>query len=140
MKEVIQAALSVVVPGQEEQMWSCLREERELVDTDEELATKRKQIDSGLLQTLISAHNDAENWQTKSQIFSLFVNDRQNRAYISNTPRSSEDGSFYCLRIKTLLLTRCCVQHPKTETRQWWSCSNKNVNTLKDYSTVPSLL
>ena len=36
MKEVIQTALSVVVPGQEEQMWSCLREERELVDMDEE--------------------------------------------------------------------------------------------------------
>ena len=75
MKEVIQAALSVVVPGQEEQMWSCLREERELVDTDEEPATKRKRIDSGLVQTLISAHNDAENWQTKRQILSLFVND-----------------------------------------------------------------
>ena len=75
MKKVIQAALSVVVPGQEEQMWSCLREERELVDTDDEPATKTKRIDSGLVQTLISAHNDAENWQTKRQILSLFMND-----------------------------------------------------------------
>ena len=75
MKEVIQAALSVVVPGQEEQMWSSLREKRELVDTDEQPATKRKRIDSGLVQMLISAHNDTENWQTKCQIVSLFVND-----------------------------------------------------------------
>ena len=75
MKEVIQTALSVVVPGQEEQMWSCLREERELADTDEEPPAKRKRIDTGRVQTLISAHNDAENWQTKRQILSLFVND-----------------------------------------------------------------
>ena len=74
MKEVIQTALSVV-PGQEEQMWSCLWEERELADMDEEPPAKRKRIDTGLVQTLISAHNDAENWQTKRQILSLFVND-----------------------------------------------------------------
>ena len=50
-------------------MWSCLREERELADMDEEPpAAKRKRIDTGLVQTLISAHNDAENWQTKRQI------------------------------------------------------------------------
>ena len=72
MKEVIQTALSVV-PGLEEQ--SCLREERELADMDEEPPAKRKRIDTGLVQTLISAHNDAENWQTKRQILSLFVND-----------------------------------------------------------------
>ena len=75
MEEVIQAALSVVVPGQEEQMRGCWREERELVDTDEEPVTKRKRIDSGLAQTLISAHEDTENWQTDCQILSLFVND-----------------------------------------------------------------
>ena len=75
MKEVIQAALSVVVPGQEEYMWNCLREEREITDVSEEPPAKRKRIDTGLVQTLISAHNDAENWQTKRQILSLFVND-----------------------------------------------------------------
>ena len=74
MKEVIRTALSVV-PGQEEQMWSCLREERELADMDEEPPAIRKRIDTGLVQTLISAHNDAGNWQTKRQILSLFVND-----------------------------------------------------------------
>ena len=75
MKEVIQAALSVVVPGQEEYMWNCLQEEREIADVSEEPAAKRKRIDTGLVQTLTSAHNDAENWQTKRQILSLFVND-----------------------------------------------------------------
>ena len=74
MKEVIQAALSVV-PGQEEYMWNCLRDEREIADVSEEPPAKRKRIDTGLVQTLISAHNDAENWQTKRQILSLFVND-----------------------------------------------------------------
>ena len=75
MKEVIQAALSVVVPGQEEYMWNCLRDEREIADVSEEPPAKRKRMDIGLVQTLISAHNDAENWQTKRQILSLFVND-----------------------------------------------------------------
>ncbi|XP_073242488.1 acetylcholinesterase-like [Porites lutea] len=75
MKEVIQAALSVVVPGQEEHMWNCLREETEIADVSEQPPAKRKRIDTGLVQTLISAHNDAENWQTKRQILSLFVND-----------------------------------------------------------------
>lgn len=56
MKEVIQAALSVVVPGQEEYMWNCLRDERVIADVSEEPPAKRKRIDTGLVQTLISAH------------------------------------------------------------------------------------
>ena len=57
MKEVIQAALSVVVPGQEEYMWNCLRDERVLLiaDVSEEPPAKRKRIDTGLVQTLILA-------------------------------------------------------------------------------------
>ena len=75
MKEVFQAALSVVVPGQEQQLWNCVREETELGNVSEEPSAKRKRMDTGLVETLISAHNDAENWQTKRQILSLFVND-----------------------------------------------------------------
>ena len=75
MKEVIQEALSIVVPGQEEHMWNCLPDERESADVSEEPPAKRKRINTGLVQTLISTHNDAENWQTKRQILSLFVND-----------------------------------------------------------------
>ena len=50
MKEVIQAALSVVVPGQEEYMWNCLREEREIADVSEDPPAKRKRIDTGLVR------------------------------------------------------------------------------------------
>ena len=75
MKEVFQAALSIVVPGQEQQLWNCVREETELGNVSEEPSAKRKRMDTGLVETLISAHNDAENWQTKRQILSLFVND-----------------------------------------------------------------
>ena len=59
-------------PGQKEYMWNCLRDEREIADVSEEPPAKRKRMDTGLVQTLISAHNDAENWQTKRQILSLF--------------------------------------------------------------------
>ena len=75
VKEVIQVVLSVVVPGQEARMWSCLREDQQVRDVRNEPAAKRKRVDTGLVETLISAHNDAENWQTKRQILSLFVND-----------------------------------------------------------------
>ena len=75
VKEVFQAALSVVVPGQEQQLWNCVREETELGNVSGEPSAKRKRMDTGLVDTLISAHNDAENWQTKRQILSLFVND-----------------------------------------------------------------
>ena len=75
MKEVIQEALSIVVSWQEEHMWNCLPDERESADVSEEPPAKRKRINTGFIQTLISAHNDTKNWQTKRQILSLFVND-----------------------------------------------------------------
>ena len=50
-------------------------EEREVRDVGNEPHAKKKRLDTGLVETLISAHNDAENWQTKRQILSLFVND-----------------------------------------------------------------
>ena len=74
MKEVIQEALSIVVSWQEEHMWNCLPDERESADVSEKPPAKRKRIDTGLVQTLISTHNDTENWQTKRQILSFFVN------------------------------------------------------------------
>ena len=75
VREALQAVLSVVVPGQEERMRSCLREEQGVPNVGIEPPAKRKRLDIGLVETLISAHNDAENWQTKRQILSLFVND-----------------------------------------------------------------
>lgn len=75
VKDVLQVVLLVVVPGQEERMWSCLWEDQQVHDVGNEPHAKRKQLDTGLVETLISAHNDAENWQTNRQILSLFVND-----------------------------------------------------------------
>ena len=75
VKEVLQVVLSVVVPGQEAKMWSCLWEDQQVRDVRNEPPAKRKRVDTGLVETLISAHNNAENWQTKRQILSLFVND-----------------------------------------------------------------
>ena len=77
MKEVLQAVLSVVVPGQEERMWSCLREDQQVRNVGNEPPVKRKRLDTGLVETLTSARNNAKNWQTtcKRQILSLFVND-----------------------------------------------------------------
>ena len=75
VKEVLQVVLSVVSPGQEERMWSCVRQDQQVHNVGNEPPAKRKQLDTGLVETLISAHNDAENWQTKRQILSLFVND-----------------------------------------------------------------
>ena len=73
VKEVLQVVLSVVVPGQEERMWSCLRQDQQVHNIGNEPPAKRKRLDTGLVKTLISAHNDAENWHTKRQILSLFV-------------------------------------------------------------------
>lgn len=72
-KEAISAALSVISPGQEEEIWSSLREET-LGDT---ATVTRKHFDpkSSPIDTLITAYDQAESWQTKRQIMSLFAND-----------------------------------------------------------------
>lgn len=75
VKEVVQVVLSVVVPGQEERMWSCLQEDQQVRNVGNEPPAKRKRLDTRLVEKLTSAHNDSENWQTKRQILSLLVND-----------------------------------------------------------------
>ena len=71
-KESICTALSVLSPGQEEELWSTLRQER-LVNKDSAGATRRRSFDpkSGLIDVLIKSYNQAESWQTKRQILSL---------------------------------------------------------------------
>ena len=54
MKEVLQAVLSVVVPGQEERMWSCLREDQQVRNVGNEPPAKRKRLDTGLVETVVS--------------------------------------------------------------------------------------
>jgi len=59
MKEVLQVVLSVVVPRQEERMWSCLREYQQVLNVGNEPPAKRKRLDTGLVERLISARNNA---------------------------------------------------------------------------------
>ena len=75
-KETITASLSVTAPGQEELVWKELQMERSL-DVDRNNQGKRKRFDpkSGLVASLIKAYEQADHWQTKRQILSLFADD-----------------------------------------------------------------
>ncbi|XP_015759339.1 PREDICTED: uncharacterized protein LOC107338616 isoform X3 [Acropora digitifera] len=75
-REIFAATLSVVSPGQEEALWESLRREP-ILENEGTSAKKRKYFDvkSDLIDGLIEAHNQAQSWQTKRQILSLFVND-----------------------------------------------------------------
>ena len=74
-KETICAALAVLSPGQEEELWSAVRQEKS-VQTSSSAATRRKSFEpsSGLIDVLIKSYNQAESCQTKRQILSLFAN------------------------------------------------------------------
>ena len=48
VKEVLQVVLLVVVLGQEERMWSFLREDQQVRDVRNEPPAKRKRLDTGL--------------------------------------------------------------------------------------------
>lgn len=73
-KEVFHAALSVVSPGQEGEIWKALRQDSNLSE-DHSSKVKQLEIDSNLMETLIKAHSEAQSWQSKRQILSLFAND-----------------------------------------------------------------
>ena len=63
-------------PGQEEALWESLRREP-MLENEGTVAKKRKYFDvkSDLIDALIEAHHQAQSWQTKRQILSLFAND-----------------------------------------------------------------
>lgn len=69
-KEVFHAALSVVSPGQEGEIWKAVRQDSEL--EDQQSKVKQLEIDSNLMETLIKAHSELQSWQSKRQILSLF--------------------------------------------------------------------
>ena len=75
-EETICAALAVLSPGQEEELWSAVRQEKS-VQTSSSGAARRRNFDpsSGLIDVLIKSYNQAESWQTKRQILSLLAND-----------------------------------------------------------------
>lgn len=72
VKETFPASLSVIALGQEGLVWRASQGEPLLHDT-----SKRKRFDSssGIVEVLIKAYNQADSWQTKRQILSLFAND-----------------------------------------------------------------
>ena len=74
-KELIQSTLTVISPGQEDQIWRSLRQEPHLVQSEDSTKPKQFDIESDLMDALVKAHNEAQSWQTKRQILSLFAND-----------------------------------------------------------------
>ena len=76
-KETIAASLSVISPGQENELWQNIRQESSISDEQDGNSSKRKSFDTntGLIDVFIKAHNQVQSWQTKRQILSLFAND-----------------------------------------------------------------
>lgn len=75
-KETILAALSVISPGQEEDLWDALRQDTSLSTSGKKM-TSRKSFDpsSAIIDSLVKAYYQADSWQTKRQILSIFAND-----------------------------------------------------------------
>ena len=75
-QETIVTSLSVITPGQEELVWKALQTEV-LLDPNRDNQGKRKRFDpnSGLVDILVNAYEQAGHWQTKRQILSLFADD-----------------------------------------------------------------
>ena len=68
--------MSVISPGKEKELWNSIRRGY-LINSVNGDSSKRKHFDTstGLIDVLIKAHDQAESWQTKRQILSIFAND-----------------------------------------------------------------
>ena len=75
-KETIATSLSVITPGQEKLVWKTLQTEI-LLDPNRSNQGKCKRFDpnSGLVDVLVKAYEQAGHWKTKRQILSLFADD-----------------------------------------------------------------
>ena len=75
-RETVAATLSVISPGQEKDLWNSIRSDS-VIEDDDGGSSKRKHFDTttGLIDVLIKSYDQAESWQTKRQILSLFAND-----------------------------------------------------------------
>ena len=76
--EAITTVLSVICPGQENEIWNSLRQDSLQAENQSlEHSLKRKYFyqNSAIIEVLAKAHDAAESWQTKRQILSLFAND-----------------------------------------------------------------
>ena len=77
-REAVAATLSVISPGQEKDLWKCVQNNSDIIERDKSSPSKRKHFDTntGLFDVLIKAYDQAESWQIKRQILSLFANKR----------------------------------------------------------------
>ena len=75
-KETILTTLSVISPGQEDDLWDALRKDSTLSISNKEV-TSRKSFDpsSPIIDSLVKAYYQADSWQTERQILSIFAND-----------------------------------------------------------------
>ena len=80
-REAFATTLSVISPGQEKDLWKCIQNDSDIIGRDESSSSKRKHFDTntGLIDVLIKTYDQAESWQTKRQILSLFANDFSHR-------------------------------------------------------------
>ena len=80
-RETFATTLSVISPGQEKDLWKCIQNDSDIIGRDESSSSKRKHFDTntGLIDVLIKTYDQAESWQTKRQILSLFANDFSHR-------------------------------------------------------------
>ena len=80
-REAVTATLSVITPGQEKDLWKRIQNDSDIIERDESSSSRRKHFDTntGLIDVLIKAYDQAESWQTKRQILSLFGNDFSRR-------------------------------------------------------------
>ena len=75
-KEALGAVLTIISPGQEEELWDDIKQTPFLsMETSGSTRPKRFDGTQGLVDVLVKAYNEAESWQTKRQILSLFAND-----------------------------------------------------------------
>ena len=91
-REVITTALSVICPRQEQEIWSSLQQTPHLFYNENPgESSKRGYFDQNcrIMDALVKAHDEAESWQTKRQILSLFANDFS-RAQLQKIPGLSK--------------------------------------------------
>ncbi|KAK3697376.1 hypothetical protein QZH41_011154 [Actinostola sp. cb2023] len=85
--ETIGTVLSVICPGQEDKIWSSLQQGS---FSDGDYSKHKHFAQTGLVDVLIKAHDEASTWQTKRQILSLFANDFSRAEMQQMIPRLSK--------------------------------------------------
>ena len=127
-REAVAVMLSVISPGQEKDLWKCIQNDSDLIERDESSSSKGKHFDThtGLIDVLIKAYDQAESWQTKRQILSLFAND------------------FSCRELQTLIpgLTKWRIDQARqhtTEAGKGQAVPEQTSLTLVNASSFPLL-